>query len=159
MKRRNYSVLSAAVLCVLCFGTVSVSPQSSGKALRETVYVPVYSSIMHSDLKWEFMLSVTLSIHNVDINNAIIIESIDYYNTTGKLIHSYIGREKKVLQPLETYNIGIKEADNRGGVGANFIVRWRSQVKVNRPIVETIMIGTKGQQGLSFTSRGVVIEE
>jgi hypothetical protein len=93
------------------------------------------------------------------MKNKLIIDSIDYYNTLGKIIHSYVKNKKITLQPLETYSFGIKETDNRGGIGANFIIKWSAQSKVNKPIIETIMIGTRGQQGISFTSRGVASDE
>ena len=151
--------LQFIIISFLFFGTVPASPLSGNMTQKETVYVPAYSSIYHSDLKWKFNLSITLSIHNIDLKNKIIIESIDYYNTAGKLIYNYIKSDKIILNPLETYNLGIKETDDRGGIGANFIIKWYSQSKANRPIIETIMIGTKGQQGISFTSRGVAIND
>lgn len=125
---------------------------------RATVYVPVYSSVYHSDLKGQIHLAVTLSIHNIDYNNAIVIDSILYYNADGRVIHDY-SKDKIVLKPMETYNLGIKESDKRAGVGANFIVKWHSRYQVDAPLIETIMIGTRGQQGISFTSRGVVIKD
>lgn len=148
---------------VLVFSIVilnnSAFTQSAGKSQNGTFYVPAYSSIFHSDLKWEFNLTVTLSIHNIDMKNSIIIDSIDYYNSAGKIIHSYIRDKKIYLQPMETYNLGIMESDVRGGIGANFIVKWHSTSKSNRPVIETIMISTRGQQGISFTSRGVAVED
>jgi len=51
----------------------------------------------------------------------------------------------------------IPERDKSGGSGANFIVAWKSKTPVNPPIIESIMIGTQSQQGISFTSRGRVI--
>ncbi|MBN2078314.1 MAG: DUF3124 domain-containing protein [Spirochaetes bacterium] len=159
MKRRIIApalfVLLAACLC----GT-ALSAEKTGVSNGQTVYVPAYSSIYHSDLKWDLDLSITLSIHNIDPVHNIVIESIDYFNTRGTLIHRYLKNNTTMaLRPMETYNIAIKEKDDRGGIGANFIVRWKAQSKVNNPIVETIMIGTKGQQGISFTSRGVAISQ
>ena len=58
------------------------------------------------------------------------------------------------LKPLESVRYLVKESDMRGGSGANFIVKWKADVPVNRPIFEAVMIGTRGQQGISFTSRG-----
>lgn len=160
MRFKKYITLLIVMVCTLSVSTQSASPQAKNQIQNNTVYVPAYSSIFHSDLKWEFNLSVTLSIHNIDMKNKIIIDSIDYYNTSGKIIHSYVKDNNKItLKPLETYSLGIKETDNRGGIGANFIIKWSAQFKVNKPIIETIMIGTKGQQGISFTSRGVAIDE
>lgn len=74
------------------------------------------------------------------------------------MIHKYIEKNLE-LKPLETYNLGIKETDTREGLGANFIVKLYSYSKANNHVIETIMIGTKGQQGISFTTRGATICE
>ncbi len=44
----------------------------------------------------------------------------------------------------------IPERDTSGGSGANFIVRWASLTTVDAPIVEAVMIGVDGGQGISF---------
>jgi len=156
---KQYRIIVPLMTFLLLGGFSNVSSQAENLAQKETVYVPAYSSIFHSDLKWEYNLSITLSIHNVDLNKTIVVTAIDYYNTSGKLIYKYIKGKPMKIKPFETYNLGIKERDTRGGVGANFIVKWHSTSKVNRPIIETIMIGTSGQQGVSFTSRGVPVKE
>jgi hypothetical protein len=53
----------------------------------------------------------------------------------------------------------IKESDKSGGSGAKFIIRWCSEQNVNEPLIEAVMINTKMHLGISFTSRGKVIEE
>jgi hypothetical protein len=53
----------------------------------------------------------------------------------------------------------VPEKDKAGGSGANFIVKWNGENLVSPPVIETIMISTRMQQGISFTSRGQVIEE
>jgi len=53
----------------------------------------------------------------------------------------------------------VRESDRSGGLGANFVVVWKSAEKVTEPIAETVMIGTMSQQGISFTSRGRAIKE
>jgi len=55
---------------------------------------------------------------------------------------------------MESVRYIVPEDHRSGGSGANFIVEWESDKPVNPPIVETIMIGTQDQQGISFTSRG-----
>ena len=46
-----------------------------------------------------------------------------------------------------------------GGSGANFIVKWESKNLSNPPIIESVMIGTQSQLGISFTSRGQAIQD
>jgi len=127
-------------------------PLSTGQVL----YVPAYSHIYSGDREFPILLTVTLSIRNVDSNHPITVSYADYYGTNGELIKRYA--EKSVtLKPLESIRYIIPQKDRSGGSGANFMVEWKSEKSVNQPIIESVMIGTEGQQGISFTSRGQVI--
>ncbi|MFH1883369.1 MAG: DUF3124 domain-containing protein [Planctomycetota bacterium] len=122
----------------------------------QTIYVPAYSHIYSGNNEKPFLLTVTLSIRNIDPKHQIKIIIIDYYETQGKLLKKYLDKTV-ILNPLESLRYVIPERDKSGGSGANFIVEWKSDIFVNPPIVESIMIGTQTQQGISFTSRGRVI--
>lgn len=124
----------------------------------QTVYVAVYSHIYSGDREHPFDLTATLSIRNTDMRHSITLLSVDYYDTDGKMLSHYL---KKPLQigPLASARYIIRESDRSGGSGANFLVKWTSDMPVNLPLIESIMIGTKNQQGISFSSRGQVITE
>ena len=122
----------------------------------QTIYVPAYSHIYHSSDERPFYLTITLSIRNTDPNNSITITKVDYHETKGKLIVKHLD-SAIVLGPYESLRYVIPENDKSGGSGANFIVKWEAEKCINKPIVETIMVSTRGQQGLSFTSRGQAI--
>jgi hypothetical protein len=119
----------------------------------QTIYVPAYSHIYIGNREQLFLLTVTLSIRNIDPKHQIKITLVDYYETQGKLLKKYV-EKPVILKPLESLRYIIPERDTSGGSGANFIVEWKSDKFVNLPIVESIMIGTQNQQGISFTSRG-----
>ena len=124
----------------------------------QTVYVPIYTHI-YSGLKGRpFDLAATLSIRNTDPRNPITIAIVKYYNTGGKLIKDYIEAPVQ-LNVLASMRYVIKEGENGGGSGANFIVTWKSAEDVNPPIIEAVMIGTRSGQGISFVSRGQVIKQ
>jgi hypothetical protein len=122
----------------------------------ETIYVPVYSHIYSGDRESPFLLTVTLSIRNIDPKRPIKITIVDYYETQGQLLKNYLDKPV-TLRPLESIRYVIPRSDKAGGSGANFIVEWKSDKSVNPPIVESVMIGTQSQQGVSFTSRGRAI--
>ena len=63
------------------------------------------------------------------------------------------------MKPLESTSFNIGTYDRSGGVGANFIVKWSSKEKVNKPIIEGIMLGGSQGQGISFICPGVPIIE
>lgn len=119
----------------------------------QTIYVPAYSHIYGGNSERPILLTITLSIRNVDMKNEIEVISVDYYATQGKHLKNFL-KEPIILKPLESLRYIVPEKDISGGSGANFIVKWSSKKPVNPPIVESVMIGTLLQQGISFTSRG-----
>lgn len=119
----------------------------------QTVYVPVYSNIFSAPRKVPFNLATILSIRNTDMAFAITVTAADYYDTKGKLVRRYYQKPVS-LAPLESTEIYIPEDDTAGGTGANFIVKWSAAREVNAPIIESVMIGMKSGQGISFVSPG-----
>ena len=123
----------------------------------QTVYVPVYSHIYSGDREQPFYLAATLSIRNADLKHAIILTAVDYYDSDGKFLKHYLDKALS-LNALVTKRYVVPESDKSGGSGAKFIIRWQSDQPVAEPLIESVMISTKTQQGISFTSRGRVLE-
>ena len=145
------------VLSICFFLSLPVyADEKIGLSDRQTIYVPAYSHIYSGNKETPFLLTVTLSIRNIDPKHQIKITVVDYYETQGKLLKKYL-EKPVILNPLESLRYVIPERDKAGGSGANFIVEWISDKFVNPPIVESIMIGTQNQQGISFNSRGRTI--
>jgi hypothetical protein len=119
----------------------------------QTIYVPCYSHIYAGNREVKVLLTVTLSIRNVDPKHSITITSVDYHGTKGELLKKY-SNQAVVLGPFESTRYVIPQKDKSGGSGANFVVTWKSEKSVNPPLMESIMIGAEGQLGISFTSRG-----
>ncbi|MDJ0844771.1 DUF3124 domain-containing protein [Crocosphaera sp.] len=140
-------------------GVTTISPeQLPPLASGQVVYVPIYSEIYNFDQNQVTQLASNLSFRNTDINNFIVIETVDYYDSGGKKIRSYLTQPIK-LAPLASTSVIVARNDQTGGTGANFIVEWRAADRVSQPIIEAIMINTSSQQGLAFSSPGRVIKE
>jgi len=156
--KKNYPLAYLILLLSICFfSPLSLhADEKIGLSNGQTIYVPAYSHIYSGVGERPFLLTVTLSVRNIDPKHKIKITSVDYYETQGKLIKKCLD-QPAILAPLESMRYIIPERDKTGGSGANFIVEWKSDKLVNPPIVESIMIGTQSQQGVSFTSRGRVI--
>ena len=135
-------------------GATAEDPLLSSKG--QTLYVPAYSHIYSGDREKPFLLAVTLSIRNTDPAREVTVTRVDYYDTNGSRIKTYID-SPILLKPMEATRYVVAENDTAGGSGASFLVAWTSEKPVNPPIVESIMIGTQSQQGISFTSRGQVL--
>ncbi|MCM2370166.1 DUF3124 domain-containing protein [Aporhodopirellula aestuarii] len=123
----------------------------------QRLYVPAYSHVYHREGD-PHLLTVTLHIRNTDVDDEIVVTSVRYFDTGGKELRSMLKKPLK-LAPLAATEFVIEREDKSGGSGASFIVEWRAGTEVNQPIVETVMIDTKGQQGISFISPGVILSE
>jgi hypothetical protein len=126
-------------------------------AMGQTIYVPIYSQIYYRNQQVVFNLAATLSIRNTDLAKPLIVTSVRYYNSNGKLIKQYLDHPIQ-LEALASTDFFISKDDKQGGLGANFIVEWVSPTKISEPIVEAVTIGTDSQQGISFISPGKVIK-
>lgn len=156
MKTLNSRIVFFCMILSITAVSSAVSAQSK-KLAQHTVYVPAYSSVYHGDKNREVNLAITLSIRNTDFKKSVTVNSIDYYDEKGKKVRSYI-TAPFTLAPLETKSFVVHESDTAGGLGASFIVIWKSDGKISMPLIESIMISTAMQQGISFTSRGIELE-
>ncbi len=156
MKKHHHLVCLFMLVSLYVLPPALQADQAVSLSRGEMIYVPAYSHIYGGNSEKPFLLTVTLSIRNIDPRYRINVTVADYYDSQGKLLKKYIDKPV-VLKPLESLRYVIPERDVSGGSGANFVVEWTADDSVNPPLVESIMIGTQLQQGVSFTSRGRVV--
>jgi hypothetical protein len=167
MKSLLYLILIIAILSSCSSNTVPETKHHSDLHFTtidkstferiEQVYIPIYSDIYYVDSKHTFSLTATLSIRNTSFNDSIYVFTIDYYNSAGKKVRRY-NDSSFLLKPMESVEFVVENKDNTGGVGANFVVEWGAKPGAQRPYFQGVMIGTTGQQGISFTTEGIVMQ-
>ncbi|BBO85694.1 hypothetical protein DSCO28_62600 [Desulfosarcina ovata subsp. sediminis] len=151
------STVCCLLLAAVWGGSIQTALADMPLFSGQTVYVPVYSHIYSGDRELPFYLAATLSIRNTDRRHPIQLTAVDYYDSDGKFLKHYL-ETPMTLGPMATKRYVVHESDKSGGSGAKFIVVWQSQQAVAEPLIESVMISTKTQQGISFTSRGRVLE-
>lgn len=167
------SSIMGLIIIILLTGCNARSPQGmplttgsfqsvTGRDLRivtgQTVYVPAYSEVFLGREGLNLELAVTLAIHNTDLDASIIIQSVRYYDTDGNVVRDYINEPIEV-SPLATTGFLVEDGDTSGGWGANFVVEWVAEEPVYEPIIEAIMVSTRGNQGVSMISLGRIISQ
>ncbi len=119
-----------------------------------STYMSIYSQIYSQTEHITHDLTATVSMRNTNISDTVFLKKALYFNTKGHLIRTYF--DKTIfIAPMETIEIVIDERDQEGGTGANFLFDWTIKPNSNEPYFEGIMISTSGQQGLSFTTKGI----
>lgn len=159
MNRTITGIFTALALVGLVLsGGPAVADSPLASSAGQTVFVPIYSHIYSGDKERPVYLAATLSIRNPDPGRPIQITAVDYYDSSGTLLKNYLSAPIELFK-MASIRYVVKESDKKGGSGANFIVRWQANQLVIPPVIESIMISTQNQQGISFTSRGYVIAE
>lgn len=148
-------MVAAALFAGSCCGAA----ETIRKWLGQTVYVPLYSHIYAEERFRDkpFNLTATLSVRNTDPSLGLRLTGVDFYDSAGKKLRAFLAGPVDI-EPLGSTSYLVPESDTSGGLGAKFLVHWEADAPVTEPIIESIMIGTQLQQGISFVSRGRVIE-
>jgi len=152
----NSAIRPAVMILALIF--CLLAGQASGAELLtgQAVYVPCYSQIYHGIRTRPIDLTITLSVRNIDPKRSVTLTKVDFYDTSGKLVRRYLDKPER-LEPLMTREFIVGQTDTAGGSGANFMVYWSADPPANPLFVEAVMIGTTGQQGISFSSHGIAL--
>lgn len=153
---------TAILIIAFFYGLTAATTLLAGdinRWLNQSIYVPLYSHIYADDRYKDkpFALTATLSIRNTDPKVGLLLDAVDYYDSHGNKLRSHIDKPVTV-GPLASIRFIVPESDKEGGSGAKFLVHWRAEKPVSEPIVESVMIGTQMQQGISFISQGRVID-
>jgi len=125
-------------------------------AFEKIIYVPIYSDIYVNQQNQRTLLAATLSIRNTSYNDSLFVTKIDYFNTTGDLVRSYLDKPIS-LPPMGTINYVIERDDDTGGPGANFIVSISAKNEYIKPLIQAVMIGESGNKGFAFSTDGYSI--
>ena len=150
-------------LALLCLALLTIThptaAETLGKWTGQTVYVPIYSHIYGEDRYRDtpFLLTATLSVRNTDPAKSFTLKKVSYYDSKGSILQQYL-EKPQVIEPLGSTRFIVPESETKGGSGAKFLVEWEAESPVIEPIIESVMIGTKMQQGISFISTGRVIK-
>jgi Protein of unknown function (DUF3124). len=138
--------------------TLTTKETNSVKKVKgQLLFLPVYSNIPYFNSSKVFDLSAFITFHNTDLSNPVKITRVLYFDKNGKLVKNYLSSELTVA-PLSAMDFFVPESD-KSGTGASFMVEWVSDTPVNEPLVESVMIGLKNSQGVSFLSTGKVLRE
>jgi hypothetical protein len=124
-----------------------------GLLAQRTVYVPIYSSLHVADHVQPVDLGATLSLRNIGERGTIVITAVDYYDSDGALVRSFLD-EPAELGPLMSAEFFVARADRTGGSGANFLVRWGRRDAGPDLLVEAVMLGRDGNAGISLLAKG-----
>ncbi|WP_184264057.1 DUF3124 domain-containing protein [Novispirillum itersonii] len=160
MKRMRAGLL-ALLLAGMAVAPGAVAADPAGRSRGQTLYVPVYSSVLHgnqdrSGNPGEWLLSVMVSLRNTDPRLPVRITAARYYDGAGTLLREYV-TEPKTLAPLASMATFIENRDTAGGSGGSLVVTWEAEGAASPLLVEALHTDLFGTRSISFVSRGEVI--
>lgn len=123
---------------------------------KQTFYVPIYSDIYTDRDARKVLLSATLSVRNTTFKKSLYINKIDYYDTDGALVKSYLNKPIE-LPAMATLNYIVEKEEDKGGSGANFIIEVEGVDETVKPVIEAVMIGNFSNKGFAFSTEGTPV--
>jgi hypothetical protein len=140
-----------AVLCLLVSGAAYSQPALVN---GQTLYLPVYSHVLHGDVDskgvaQQTLVSALVSIRNTDLAKTIRVTSAVYYDTNGKKLREYL-QKPVMVPPMGTHEIYVPRSDTAGGSGANFVIVWQSDEAANAPVVEALHLNMPAGRSIAF---------
>jgi len=158
MGLRLLLALTAAIFGAACLSEPGHAEGEKRLSSGQTVYVPAYQSIAVSKKPRRLPLTTTLSIRNTAPERQITIVSVKYFAANGYLIKNLLAKPE-TIEPLAVMSFVPEEPkEKREEAETSFIVIWKAVGKeVSWPIMQAVMIGAAGQQGISFLCDGQVI--
>jgi len=150
-------MFSAFLLACFTAQAQDVRGPSSG----QTVYLPIYSSMLFGNLSRggvpsRVLLSAMISIRNTDPSRTVRLTSVQYHDSTGKLLREYL-QEPATIEPLSTREYFVELHDDSGGSGANFLMRWESDTPASPPLLEAIHANLDSARGVVFITQGITV--
>ena len=123
---------------------------------KQTFYVPIYSEIYTDRDNRKVLLSATLSVRNTTLKKPLFINKIDYYDTHGNFVKSYLDKPIE-LPAMGTLNYIVEKEEDKGGSGANFIIEVEGIDETVTPVIEAVMIGNFSNKSFAFTTEGTPV--
>jgi hypothetical protein len=156
--RGAVSLVCLTLLLLIMAAGVGLAAEPTTRSNGQTIYAAAYSYVLMGTGKHKYLVTSTLVIRNIDPVNTIIVTTADYRDSSGGHLRHYV-EEPVAVGPLASIEFVVQESDVTGGHSPSFIVRWRASTTVIAPVVESLVIGGRGGQGVSFVGRAWVTEE
>ena len=145
----------AATLCLVLLACPA-APAWAQSARRGVIYAPLYQKAVIDHRGRSLDLAATVYVRNLSQKHPINIESVTLVDGKGGVGPQCVKQAQR-LEPLGTLRLLPPQAPAKSGE-PSLLVRWSASQPVQPPLVEVLMMGTAGQQGISVSSQGVPLE-
>lgn len=156
---RTRRLLLAAMIASTPLGGANGQPIATADPARvsfEKIFLATFAHVLTPQGVSQPLAS-TMVIHNVDPEIEITIATADYFDENGNLVKTFL-KEPVKLAPLSSRPFIVELKEQPKGFAARLLVEWSAERPAFSPILEGVMIGGAGTQGISFTTAGKVIE-
>ncbi|PSL19818.1 DUF3124 domain-containing protein [Shimia abyssi] len=157
LSAKNLTAMLSIVLFCSAKWALAQEVEPFERLNAQTLFVPGYSEVLTHEGASEPLAS-TLYVHNVDPEQSISVLEIEYLDTEGALVKRHL-EEPAVLSPFQSTRVLVPIGSTQNTHGGNFVVKWEAENAVLQPIVEALIVGGKGTQGISFISKARVLSQ
>lgn len=156
--RQKVCVLAMVVIFALCFAAMTTAEDTHLSSKGQTLYLPVVSHVYLGAIDKPYNLTKTFCFRNRDRKHSLTLVSIEYFDGAGQSLGNVLDKPR-TIKPLASLQMPVAspKKDQAKEGSPCLIVSWKSDKPVTPPLVECIMIGATGQQGISFNTTATPI--
>jgi hypothetical protein len=155
------AVRYCAALLLACL-PLWAGAQAVGRVSAQTLYLPVYSHILHGEIERsgspaKTLVSVLVSVRNTDTARPMRVTAAQYFDTAGQRIKEFV-TAPRVIPPMGTLELYVPTSEDKGGSGANFLITWKADAPINPPVVEALHANLPAGRSIVFLTQARVIQ-
>jgi hypothetical protein len=157
--KKTICALTMFGLTLLYFTAIASAKGPPMPVKGQTLYLPLVSHVFLGAKNKRYELTKTFTFRNRDRKKSITLTSIEYFNNEGANLGNLLD-SPRVLKPLASFQMPVasplKKRDKNKGAPC-LIIKWKAGEPAIPPLVQCIMIGATGQQGISFSTTATPI--
>jgi len=156
--KRKVCVLAIIIIFTLCFAAMASAQAPPPSSKGQTLYLPLVSYVYLGPKNKPYELTKTFCFRNRDRKQSLTLLSIEYFNGSGQNLGNVLDKSR-IISPLASLQMPVAspKKDQAKEGSPCLIVRWKADNAVTTPLVQCIMIGATGQQGISFSTTATPI--
>ena len=149
-----------AILAMILVLAPMTAIGSVHRSKGQTIYLSVVPQVQGGSKLNTAYLRFWILVRNTDLNHAVTVQSITYYNAGGQMAKKILETPLK-LDPLASHGIRFEEKSLAipQGMSSCMVVQWDASEKVSPVLVEGVVIGSGTGWTAGLVFKGVVIEE
>jgi len=156
MTKKTPCLLLACLLLLLATAGPLEAASPCPLFKSQSVFLPLVEYVYLGRRNTPYFLDNKVVIHNADPEQPVTITRLTRHDSQGKRV-AVLLKDPLTLAPLASWHLLLPQREAKSGPTGSVLLSWKSAKPASPPQVQCIIVGSAGQQGISFINQGQVV--